>query len=157
MKIYYRLIALSIFLFGFFAFSAQTMATELIEPTNSLKGSGEQNGKLSIFSEPPEMEVVLDGTKIGQTPIISKDIEPGTHVLKLQNKEIEIYVTPGKAHQYSWFKGSFREIAVKEEDQTSPKTESATAQKEKKPRESDQKEIELQPGYWPLNPGGPIF
>ena len=87
MKIYSKLIVLSVFLFGIYAFATQTMAAELIEPTRTMKGTGGQNGKLSVFSEPPEMEVILGGTKIGKTPIRSKVIAPGTHVLKIQNKE----------------------------------------------------------------------
>jgi len=158
MKIYSKLIALAVILFGIYAFSAHTMAKELIAPTRSKKGTVEQSGKLSVFSEPPGIEVLLDGTKIGLTPVIAKEIAPGTHVLKIQDKEAEIYISPGKALQYSWFKGSFREIPVKEEkDRKAPNTESATAKKEKKDRKSDQKEIELQPLYWPLNPRGPIF
>ena len=158
MKIYSKLIGIIVILLGICTFTSQTVAKELIAPTRSLQDTVEEKGKLSVFSEPPGETVVLDGTKIGLTPVIEKEIAPGAHVLKIKDKETEIYVTPGKPLQYSWFKGSFREVPVKEKaDWTPPKTESASKQKPKKPQESDKEEIKLQPQYWPLDPTGPIF
>jgi hypothetical protein len=131
---------------------------ELIEPTRTLKGEEEPAGKLSVFSEPPQLNVTLDGTEIGKTPIISKDIKPGIHVLRVRDTEKSIVVESGKPLHLSWFKGSFISVPIEknesEESQEKQEEEKPTAAKKKEPSESKDN---LRPLYWPLNPRGPIY
>jgi hypothetical protein len=131
---------------------------ELIEPTRALKGEEEPAGKLSVFSEPPQLNVTLDGTEIGKTPIISMDIGPGVHVLRIRDSEKSIVVESGKPLDLSWFKGSFIIIPIEKNESQKPQenqaAETPTAAKKKEQSESKDN---LQPLYWPLNPRGPIY
>jgi hypothetical protein len=133
------------------------MAAELIEPTRTLKGQNDQKGRLSVFSEPPKLEVTLDGTEIGKTPVVARQVEPGIHILKVRDSETEIYVGSGKEHQYSWYKGSFIKIPAKKETPKQQKAETAKPRQKKKTEKPSAREEDLQPLYWPLNPRGPIF
>ena len=81
MKRFFICLVYSTFMCTFLLFPALLMAAELIAPTRTLKGKNDQSGRLSVFSEPPELEVSLDGTDIGKTPVISKEVEPGTHLI----------------------------------------------------------------------------
>jgi len=158
MKRSYNITALSFLIAFFFIAASLPTAAELIEPSRTLTGSAEQLGKLSVFSEPPNIEVILDGNKIGQTPIIEKEVETGKHVLKIEDKKTEILVEPGKPLQYSWFKGIFTEIPYQEEkrqpDQASEREQPGKTKKAQQPEEKKEK---LEPLYWPLNPKGPIY
>jgi hypothetical protein len=68
---------------------------ELIEPTRTLQDAGERWGKLIVFSEPPEVDVFLDGSKVGQTPLWLEKVKEGTHKLQIKDREKEIYVKEG--------------------------------------------------------------
>ena len=159
MKISSNALRLAVIIWVMFILPALLMAAGLIEPTRTIEnGSVLQMGKLSVFSEPPEMEITLDGEKIGATPLIYKDVAPGSHILKIKDTETEINVKPGEPLRFSWVEGAFREIPIEEKEKpTQQKPEQETAKKGKKSQEREQKEIELQPLYWPLNPKGPIF
>ena len=132
-------------------------ASDLIEPTRTLSGMGQNLGKLSVFSEPPRLEVKMDGTAIGETPVELQAVEPGVHVIQVEGSGIEIYVEPGKSVKLSWFKGSFIEIptAVKEGPKHQNGEIKEAPQKEKS--EQSAKKIDLEPLYWPLNPKGHIY
>jgi hypothetical protein len=133
-------------------------SAELIEPTRTLNGAAEETAKLSVFSEPPGLNVTLDGTDIGQTPVIAKDVMPGIHLLRVKYSERKIVVMPSKPLNLSWFKGSFLEIAEKKKEAPKqPKAQVAEQKKEEKSVESAQEIENLQPLYWPLNPRGPIY
>jgi hypothetical protein len=75
----------------------------------------------------------------------------------VQDSEIEIYVKPGKSIKLSWFKGDFIEIPAEvKEGQKKQSGEKKEVPRKEKPKQSVKK-IELEPLYWPLNPGGPIY
>ncbi len=70
-------------------------------------------GRLSVYSEPPELDVLLDGVGIGKTPVISKEVTSGVHMLRVKNIEKEITILSGKSLQLSLFKDSLIEIPEK--------------------------------------------
>ena len=72
-------------------FVAATVAVrgELIQPTRTLQSSEKMPGTLSVFSEPPGLDVFLNQSKIGKTPIQSIEVTPGTHTLKVEDSETE--------------------------------------------------------------------
>jgi len=106
MKPFVKFMVYTTYFFAFLSFHPLLMAAELITPTRTLDSEKGLMEKLSVFSEPPGLDVTLDGTEIGKTPIISREVEPGAHIIRIQDSETKIFVKPGKAHQYSWFKGS---------------------------------------------------
>ena len=91
-------------------------ASDLIEPSRTLKSAANEPGNLAILSEPPDLNVTLDKTLIGKTPIFLEDVKPGTYQLKVKDSETTIYVEPGKTLQISLFKGQFINIAAKEKE-----------------------------------------
>ena len=134
---------------------------ELIEPSRTLDGQQKPMGRLSVFSEPPDLDVYLDDTKIGKTPVISKEVTSGVHILRIKDTEKEITILSGKSLQLSLFKDSLIEIPEKKtEPPTQPKLEEKMATEEKKPdeptKEKTKNEPKYDPPYWPLNPNGPI-
>ena len=86
---------------------ALSSTAELIEPTRTLQGTSKTPGTLTILSEPPDLEVSLDGSHIGKTPIFLKRLEPGIHRLRIQESETDVYVEPDETVQISLFKGEF--------------------------------------------------
>ncbi len=158
MKRVVKCLVCSLFICTFQALPTVLIASELIEPTRSLKGTSEQPAKLSVFSEPPQLQVTLDGTVIGKTPVLEKEIEPGIHVIRIKDSETEIDVKPGKPVQYTWNKGSF--IIIPAATRSSVPTQPAEKEKDPpkaKSEKPEEKKEELQPLYWPLNPRGPIY
>ena len=134
-----------------------SFASDLIEPTRTLTGMGHSVGELSVFSEPPRLDVKVNGTLIGETPVVSQAVEPGIHVIQVQDSEIEIYVKPGKSIKLSWFKGDFIEIPAEVKEGHKPQI----GEKKEGPRKEGSKQspikMDLEPLYWPLNPRGPIY
>jgi hypothetical protein len=159
MKILSKLILIFFLVGVLLFFSSPSLKAGLIEPTRTLAGTTEEMGKLSLYSEPPGLEVTLDGSDIGKTPVIEKDIKPGSHMLQIKNSEMKIFVIPGQPLEISWFKGSFVEIPLKKQHQPPPAqtTENENRAKESTPSEQAKKKQELDPFYWPLNPRGPIY
>jgi PEGA domain len=103
-----------------------SFAGELIEPTRTLGGPEKPWGSLNVFSEPPRMDVYLDGEKVGATPLWLRQVEAGPHKLKVEESEKDVQVEKGKAARIGLFKGSFVTFsAVKEEKAASeaPKEE----------------------------------
>jgi hypothetical protein len=137
--------------------SSLTFASSLIEPTRTTRSTGKSKGKLTISSEPPRLDVKMDGTVIGETPVVLMEVEPGIHVIQVVDSETEIFVEPGKSLQLSWFKGAFIQYPeeVKKEQKQQREEQKKTPQK----IESTQsvKKNDLDPFYWPLNPRGPIY
>ena len=106
---------------------------ELIGPSRTLEGQQKPTGRLSVFSEPPELDVLLDSEKIGKTPVISKEVTSGVHILQIKDSEKEITILPGKSLQLSFFKDSLIEIPEKKtKAPTQPKLEEKMATEEKK-------------------------
>jgi hypothetical protein len=158
MRIYPNLIFLGVFFVFLFVPATHAAGGELIQPTRTLKSAENLPGELSVFSEPAGLDVFLNHSKIGKSPILSMKVTPGTYSLKVGDAETQILVMPGKPLRLSLFKGTFIELeAKKKETIHKPETETGG----KKPAESareQQKEYQPQyePGYWPLKPNGPI-
>ena len=99
----------------------------------------------------------MNGTLIGETPVVSQAVEPGIHVIQVQDSEIEIYVKPGKSIKLSWFKGDFIEIPAEvKEGQKKQSGEKKEGSRKEGSKQSPRK-MDLEPLYWPLNPRGPIY
>jgi hypothetical protein len=132
-------------------------ASDLIEPSRTLKGPAKSTGKLIVFSEPARLDVTMDGNAIGVTPLELKTVEPGIHVIRVKDSETEIVVKPGESIKLSWFKGSFIKIPdQKIEEDTQPRQNQKAAPQKEKPEQPAEK-TDLHPLYWPLNPKGHIF
>jgi hypothetical protein len=131
----------------------------LIEPTRTLETAQDDLGMLNVFSEPPALEIWLDGKVIGKTPLVSVELSSGTHVLRIEGSEAKILISPRKATSLSWFKGSFIQIPEKAKAAGELTTESK--KKETKPRQTEsaagKESTPNDPFYWPLNPRGPIY
>lgn len=137
---------------------AAGLPAQLIEPTRSLEGAPVKAGTLMISSEPPGLEVQVDGRGIGITPIFSSRFPSGVHVLRIENSEIEIHLAAGRTTAISWFKGAFIELPsrVKPAAETWPES-SKPAVKPKPVGEPAARQPAINdPFYWPLNPRGPI-
>jgi hypothetical protein len=80
---------------------------ELIAPTRTLQEPTIAWGGLTVFSEPPRLEVYLDGKKVGRTPVWLKHVQAGFHKLMVEHAETDIYLEPGVMVQLSLYKGSF--------------------------------------------------
>jgi hypothetical protein len=130
---------------------------ELIEPSRTLEGQQKPMGRLSVFSEPPALNVLLDGVNIGKTPVISKEVTSGVHILQVKDTEKEITILSGESIQLSLFKDSLIEIPEKKaEAPIQPKLEEKMATQEKKTEDSNKDKKQYDPFYWPLKPSGPI-
>jgi len=155
MKIKLNLMIFFVFVYVSLMIQPLSVFAELIEPSRTLESSQKTSGKISVFSEPPDLDVYLDDSKIGKTPVISKEVTPGVHILRIKDTEKEITILSGKSLQLSLFKNSLIEIPEKKaKSPTQPKSE------EKKPdeptREKTENEPKYDPLYWPLNPIAPI-
>ena len=133
--------------------------SELIEPTRTLKGNEKHTGHLSVFSEPPKMNVYLDGQKIGITPVVSHAVSPGKHLLHVGKVEKEFYILSGESQRYSIHKGRLIQIPVKKKQllQTREQDEKPRVEEEKPENDSKDDEDLPPPNYFPLNPRGPIY
>ena len=69
---------------------------------------------MTVFSEPPELEVFLDGSKVGQTPVWLERVQQGFHKLRVEDPEKKIHVEPGKRLRVGLFKGDFVVFPEKE-------------------------------------------
>ena len=150
-----------ILLFGFVSvcliIQPLSVFAELIEPSRTLEGQQKPMGRLSVFSEPPKLDVLLDGVSIGKTPVISKEVTSGVHILRVKDTEKEIAILSGKSLQLSLFKDSLIEISGKKtEAPTQQKIKEKMATEEKKTEDSNKNKKQYDPFYWPTNPRGPI-
>lgn len=145
-------------LIGFLVFSGN-VHSGLIEPTRTLQTAPDDLGKLNVFSEPPALEIWLDGKVVGKTPLIAVELSSGTHLLRIEGSEAKVLISARKATSLSWFKGSFIKIPERAKSTGEPTAESkkkeitpsqtgSAAGKESAPNDSF---------YWPLNPRGPIY
>jgi hypothetical protein len=157
MRIFPKLLFWGLFPGLLFVVVTLAVSGDLIQPTRTLQSSDKTPGTLSVFSEPPGLDVYLNHSNIGKTPVKSIAVTPGTHHLKVKDSETEIYIMPGKPLRLSLFKGTFIQVKEKEKEATQ-KTEEGT--KEKNPAEPIQEKTgyqpEYDPAYWPLKPSGPI-
>jgi len=112
----------------------------LIAPTRSLEGHQEALGRLTVVSEPPGLEVFLDDSEIGQTPVWVKEVKPGSHKLRVRRSETDVYVETGKTLTLSFFKGSFIVVPKEEEarKELTPEPEKmAEGRRRVRPREEE--------------------
>ena len=157
MKIKINVILLLGFVFVFLTLQAVSVFAELIEPSRTLEGRQKPVGHLSVFSEPPGLDVLLDGINIGKTPVIAKQATPGTHVLRIKETEKEIVILSEKSLQLSFFKDSLIEIPEKKAESPAPaKPEAQPKTPEKQTEDSKKEKKQLDPFYFPTNPSGPI-
>ena len=136
----------------------QCFGSELIEPTCTLKGENVKPGKLFVFSEPPGLAINQDGKAVGKTPVSLESIPQGTHVLRVKKEETTIIMAPGEVRRLNFFRGKFIEIPSEETGAPEPPQamEQQPAQKPGSEQKSQNSE-KLAPGYFPLNPRGPIY
>ena len=80
---------------------------ELIGPTRTLQEGGKVAVRLTVFSEPPGLNVFLDGSDVGKTPLWLDRVEPGTHHLRIEDTEKEVHLKPTQPLKVGLFKGSF--------------------------------------------------
>jgi hypothetical protein len=71
-------------------------------------------GSVTVFSEPPELEVFLDGSKVGQTPLWLERVSQGLHKLRVKDIETEIHLEAGKGLRVGLLKGDFVVFPEKE-------------------------------------------
>ena len=139
---------------------AAPLYSEPIEPTRTLQGGANQPGLLSVYSEPPTIDLWVDGKKMGKTPVTSIQLPPGEHILRLGDSEQKISITSGRSSTYSWFKGALIEVADPSDKSSEPTKPDSTPGKKVQPKvtESASKKAPTpnDPFYWPLNPRGPI-
>ena len=93
---------------------------ELIQPTRTLGEPEKSWGSLTVFSEPPELDVYLDGEKVGPTPLWLRQVETGPHKVKINETEGDVRVEKGKAARIGLFKGSFVTFSQVEEKKAAP-------------------------------------
>lgn len=157
MRILPKLISLCILLV-FLLVAIPSNSSELIEPTRTLQSPGVTIGKISVYSEPDGLDVFLDDSKIGETPIVSLAIEPGSYNLKVNDSKKEIFIMPGKSLRISLFKGNFIEIPGEEREMPQKLEKNITEKRktiEPTPKKTGYKPV-YEPFYWPMNPSGPI-
>jgi hypothetical protein len=100
---------------------------DLIPPTRGLQSAKAPPGRLTIVSEPPGFEVILDGSTIGKTPIWHRPVEPGSHTLTIEKAETDAYVESGQTTRISFFKGSFITASEQKEVEKEPAVEKQPA------------------------------
>ena len=105
----------------------------LIEPTRTQEPIDEKSGTLSVLSEPPGLDVSLDGAGIGKPPIISKVLGSGIYILRGKGEKTEIYITPGKNLRVGLYKGSFIEFPA-EKNAVRPQEKPDDLKTPKKPK-----------------------
>ena len=157
MKIKLNLMIFFVFVYVSLMIQPLYVFAELIEPSRTLDGQQKPLGRLSVFSEPPELDVLLDSVDIGKTPVISKKVTSGVHILRIKDTEKQITILSGKSLQLSLFKDSLIEIPEKKvEAPTQPRLEEKMATEEKKTEDSNKDKKQYDHFYWPLNPSGLI-
>jgi hypothetical protein len=96
-------------------------AGQLIEPTRTLQDPGKTWGGLTVFSEPPQLDVYLDGEKVGSTPLWLRDVQAGPHILKIGGAETSVQVEKGKRLKIGLFRGNL--VTGSEPEKEEPKLE----------------------------------
>ena len=128
MKIYLKRIVFGVVFFAVFGFNLVVPQAELIEPSRSLKTASGGPGHLTVFSEPPGLDVKLDGASIGSAPIRVKALEPGIHRLQVGDSVTDIYIEPGQTFHISLFRNRFIKFEVaQQEAAASPDTNELSA------------------------------
>lgn len=133
-------------------------AAELIEPSRTLDGRSE-TGSVSVYSEPPELPVLVNGTRMGATPVFELRLPAGRHRLRVKDAEIEATVAPGMPLRLRYIDG--RIVKLPEGEKAAPPAEAAAAGSRStvrtEPPSAQVGGITYEPLYFPLNPRGPIY
>jgi hypothetical protein len=120
------------------------LASDLIAPTRTLQVGAEERGRLTVFSEPPKLEVFLDGKKAGETPLWLSEVKAGWHTLRIEEKETRVYLGAEKSLEVGLFKGSFITLPEKKKEQKKPQRVEqqveATPPESRQPSEAQRKE-----------------
>lgn len=121
---------LPIVFFSILVFHFADLQAELIEPTRSLKSSPEDPGRLTVFSEPPGLDVRLDGRLVGKTPLRIEAVDPQAHRLQVAASVTEVNVEPGETYHISLFKNKFIQfqVAKKEVEEPSEAKKASTSE-----------------------------
>jgi hypothetical protein len=109
---------------------------ELLEPTRNLGGPEKQWGGLTLFSEPPQMDVYMDGQKIGRTPLWLRQVEAKNHDLKIGEIETNVQVKKGKTVRIGLFKQSL--VKFTEVEQLAAPSETTKKSESQRPSRKDQ-------------------
>ncbi len=121
---------LKVFLACFFVIvglDVKAVQAELIEPSRTLRASPGDTGHLTVFSEPPGLNVKLDGASFGKTPIRIRALDPGIHHLQVQESFTEIIIEPGKTFHISLFKNKFIPFQISEKEPAAPSGTTASS------------------------------
>jgi hypothetical protein len=117
---------------------------ELIEPTRELGGIEKEWGGLTLFSEPPQMDVYIDGKKLGRTPLWLHKVAATNHVLQIGGVETRIQIKKGKTSRIGLFKGSLVKLPERNQRSVPAKTakqqgtqRTASQQQPKHPKKED--------------------
>jgi hypothetical protein len=113
---------------------------QLIEPTRTLQEPGKTWGGLTVFSEPPQLDVYLDGEKVGSTPLWLRDVQAGPHTLKIALVETSVHVEKGKRLIIGLFRGNL--VTGSEQEKEKPKLEQQLKQPDMVPESQGQEERE---------------
>jgi hypothetical protein len=116
---------------------------ELIEPTRALGGPEKARGGLTVFSEPPQLDVYLDGEKRGSTPLWLRQVEATRHTLKIDDRATDVQIMEGKTTRIGLFKGewvTFSEVAEKTVVPKTPGKEAPQRPPMQQPQEEQKKE-----------------
>ena len=116
------------------------LAGQLIEPTRTLQEPGKTWGGLTVFSEPPQLDVYLDGEKAGKTPLWLRGVQAGPHTLKIGGAETSVQVEEGKRLKIGLFKGTL--VASSESEKEKPKVDKQLKQPATVPESQGQEERE---------------
>ena len=133
-------------------------AGDLIPPTRTLESNWIAPGKVTVVSEPPGLEVFIDGFKLGETPVWLREVDPGLRKLQILQAQTDIFVQPGKTLQVALFKGSF--IIIPEEDKKAEKQPGLEEKKfagARKRTEKHQRQEEKGLTPWVIFINGPIL
>jgi PEGA domain len=110
MRLYWKAVGLLALLL-FVGIPVKLGADDLIPPTRTLDGPGRRLSRLTVVSEPPGLEAFLDGSKIGDTPVWHREVEPGLYTLRVGDSESDVFLAPAKTSIISYFKGTFVDVS----------------------------------------------
>lgn len=116
---------------------------DLIEPSRKLGGPEKKWGGLTVFSEPPQLEVYLDGEKRGSTPLWLRQVEATLHTLKIDDMATHVQIRDGKTVRIGLFKGEWMTFSEVAEETVAPKTTEKDAPQHppmQQPQEEQKKE-----------------
>jgi len=139
MRICSKAIGVSAFLWCLlFVLAGLCFGGDLIAPTRTLEEPGQSWGSLAVFSEPPELEVLLNGENVGRTPLWLEKLKAGPYLLEVGGKKTEITVVEDKSFKIGLFKGSFLALPEDKKETKPPPAEA------KGPVQAQKTESELQ-------------